>query len=246
MLKEHPTILAIETSTLCCSVALLCNRQRTELFEMGNNIHSKVLLSMVQQLLKQADVGVQELDAIAAGQGPGSFTGLRIGVGVAQGLAYGANCPMVGIASLDALAKLGLSDLSLPELNDESVSIIAGIDARMGEIYWAEYQVQSSLELSCGGMQVTPPLEVQSTNDRVLLIGNAWPEYWSELSPDLVEKAQRIDIAQVRYPLASSVLELAEKQYLDAQTIDAMSFAPIYIRNDIAKKSQKPLPGNRV
>lgn len=241
MLKEHPTILAIETSTLCCSAALLCDGHRTELFEMGNNIHSKVLLGMVQQLLKQADIGVQELDVIAAGQGPGSFTGLRIGVGVAQGLAYGANCPMIGVASLDALAQLGL-----PELNNQNASIIAGIDARMGEIYWAEYQIKSELELSRSGMQVTPPHEVKSTNGRVLLIGNAWPEYWSELSPKLVEKARRIDIAQVMYPLASSVLELAEKQYLNAEAVGAMSFAPIYIRNDIAKKSQKPLPGNRV
>ena len=97
-------ILAIETATSSCSAALRIDGEVVIRNEIGNNLHSQVLLGMVESLLVQAKLDAQALEAVAVGQGPGSFTGLRIGVGVGQGLAFGANCPMIGVSSLDALA----------------------------------------------------------------------------------------------------------------------------------------------
>ena len=117
-------ILALETATSCCSVALRIDGDIVQRSEVGNNIHSKVLLGMVESLLLEASITAQNIEAVAVGQGPGSFTGLRIGVGVGQGLAFGANCPMIGVSSLDALALQA----------QRSGPVISAIDARMGEV----------------------------------------------------------------------------------------------------------------
>ena len=118
-MNTQTVILAIETATSSCSVAL--NHQEGVLVrhEVGNNVHSKVLLEMVQDVLNEAGLKADDIDAVAVGQGPGSFTGLRIGVGVAQGIAYGIDAPMIGLSSLDALANQAPND----------GRIIAGIDA---------------------------------------------------------------------------------------------------------------------
>ena len=145
-----PTILAIETATACCSVALSHQGELSERSLVGNNVHSQVLLEMVQDLLQLAAISVNDLDAVAVGQGPGSFTGLRIGVGVAQGIAYGADCPMIAVSSLDALAIRAPSD----------GVVLAGIDARMGEVYWAEYSKNLNALERISALQVSPPEEV--------------------------------------------------------------------------------------
>jgi len=125
-----PHILAIETSTSACSVALgLGDDLIFKRSQVGNNIHSQVLLTMVQEVLEEASFSVNGLNAVAVGQGPGSFTGLRIGVGVAQGIAYGVGCPMIGVSSLMALAF---------QSREEGL-VIAALDARMGEVYWGCY-----------------------------------------------------------------------------------------------------------
>ena len=108
VMKTNPVILAIETATSRCSVALCYQAHTYTRDQVGNNVHSKVLLGMVSEVLAQAGISASGIDAVAVGQGPGSFTGLRIGVGVAQGIAYGADVPMVGISSLDALAVISI------------------------------------------------------------------------------------------------------------------------------------------
>ena len=119
-------ILAIETATSSCSVALSVGDLMFERSEIGNNIHSQKLLSMIEAVLSESQINVSDLNAVAVGQGPGFFTGLRIGIGVAQGIAYGVNCKMLGISSLAALAQQAL----------DKGYVIAGIDARMNEVYW--------------------------------------------------------------------------------------------------------------
>jgi len=126
MKNPRPVLLAIETATSSCSAALSVDGEVCERIEVGQNIHSQVLLSMINELFQESALEVGQLDAVAVGQGPGSFTGLRIGIGVAQGIAYGADCPMIGVSSLDALALQAATD----------GRVLATIDARMGEIYW--------------------------------------------------------------------------------------------------------------
>lgn len=231
MTNAAPIILALETSTSACSVALTVEldgeAQIIARSEVGNNIHSQLLLSMVEQVLFEARVETAQLDAIAVGQGPGSFTGLRIGVGVAQGLAYGAACPMVGVSSLEALAVQAPID----------GAVLAGIDARMGEVYWCEYRKQSSQLMATSNILVTSPEDIGSTSEQVFLLGNAWVEYREKLSAKLLAKALILD--DIIYPNASSVLQLAMQKVLVKKTRSAIDFAPIYVRNDVAKKSTK-------
>jgi len=225
------TILAIETATSCCSVALRVNDEIIVRSEVGNNVHSQVLLGMVQSLFAQAYLNVQALDAVAVGQGPGSFTGLRIGVGVGQGIAFGADCPMVGISSLDALALQAQGD----------GAVIAAIDARMGEVYWCEYQKEGARVSRQGNLNVTPPEDV-SGQAGAALVGNAWTAYAASFSSLDTENNLQDSVV---YPSAGALLSLAEEQYLVGNWVSATEFAPIYVRDDVAKKSTKPLPGRR-
>ena len=243
-------ILSIETASASCSVALSYDDEIIERNELGNNIHSAVLLTMVDELLSSAGLTAQNLDAVAVGQGPGSFTGLRIGVGVGQGLAYGADCPMIGVSSLDALALQAVSQDSAKNslFAEGSISaegsIIAMLDARMGEVYWREYKSLGQGIRSVGDVQVSAPSDISSCSPSkpVCVIGNAWQVYSNQFTG--LESSDVFDSGVV-YPSAESLLVLAEKKYQQGECVSAAEFMPIYVRNDVAKKSTKKLPGRR-
>ena len=238
MTDMNPIILAIETATSSCSVALAYGGAVFSCNEVGNNIHSKVLLEMVQDVLAQAQISNDQIQAVAVGQGPGSFTGLRIGVGVAQGIAYGINVPMIGVSSLDALANQA----------PNNGQVIAGIDARMGEIYWCEYLKTNDGVQRLDSLKVSPPSDLISKDTvgkdasvKTQLVGNAWNEYQGQFSIELLDKADVVE-EQV-YPMADSLLALASKAFNNGELINAVDFAPEYVRNDVAKKSSKNLKG---
>lgn len=228
MPNSSATILAIETATSSCSVALSHGDQVFQLAQVGNNIHSQVLLTMVQEVLVQASLATQDIEAIAVGQGPGSFTGLRIGVGVAQGLAYGINCPMIGVSSLDALAHQSNMD----------GHVIAAIDARMGEIYCCQYSNAAGWLERLNELEVLKPEDLNVTGSQsssIFLVGNAWSEYWQEFDLELLERATHLN--QIVYPSAVSILQLAQTKFQAKETVSAADFAPEYVRNDVAKKA---------
>lgn len=226
-------ILAIETATSSCSVALSANGQTYTCQEVGNNVHSKVLLSMVRDVLAQAQLTTDSIDAVAVGQGPGSFTGLRIGVGVAQGIAYGVGVDMLGISSLDALANQATNQAFGPS------TVIAAVDARMGELYWCEYQKTDSGVERIGELKVSAPQDLCTSQAQtpVQLLGNAWGEYQGQFSDKLMQYGS-IDENQV-YPMADALLELAQSAFDRGELISAIEFAPEYVRNNVAKKSTK-------
>src|SRR3990167_3346738 len=122
-------ILALETSTEYCSVALWQDGAIVERCELVGQKHSELLMQMLDDVLQDAGLRVQGVDGIAFGKGPGSFTGVRIACGVAQGLALGANLPVAGVCTLQALAEAS-----------GKPRVIAALDARMGEIYHAAYE----------------------------------------------------------------------------------------------------------
>lgn len=236
-------VLAIETATNACSVAVSHDSESATRFEVGNNLHSNVLLGMVSSVLAELSMSVSDLELVAVGQGPGSFTGLRIGIGVAQGLAYGAACRMMGVSSLAALAHHGLE--TRPYKNDPML-IMSGIDARMNEIYLAEYVVKEGVLVQDGATQVVSPEQVfiedaTKSQEKVFLVGNAWHEYSASLSSSVLEYAELID--EVIYPSAAHILALVMTDSkinpaFSESCVLPQSFYPVYIRNNVANKSK--------
>ena len=125
-------ILAIDTATEACSVALLNDGAVSAHFEECPREHTQRILPLVKAMLTQGNTSLTDLDALAFGRGPGSFTGVRIGIGIAQGLALGAELPMIGVSTLATMAQ-GAWRMT------GATRVLAAIDARMGEVYWAEY-----------------------------------------------------------------------------------------------------------
>src|ERR1700675_3866193 len=119
-------VLAVDTATEACSVALLSGDEVICRFAEGGLAHAQQVLGMVEAVLAEAEVSLSMLDGIAASIGPGAFTGVRISVAVAQGLAFGADLRVAAITTLEALAAQAL----------EGGAVMACLDARMGEVYW--------------------------------------------------------------------------------------------------------------
>lgn len=176
-------LLALETSGIFCSVALFCDGELLELHEQAPRRHGERLLPMMEQLLARADLRLKQLDAIAFGRGPGSFTGVRIAAAVAQGLAFGAGVPVVGISTLAALAHAGWR-------RHGRTPVLAAIDARIGELYWGLFEVAGQGEVralqpervsAADRVDVTAGLRVHG--GRLSLgVGNGWSLYRDALS----------------------------------------------------------------
>ena len=130
-------LLAIDTATEGCSASLFIDGAVTSLMKVEPRKHADLILPMVEQLLAKAELSLQQLDALAFGRGPGAFTGVRIATGVVQGMAYGADLPVVPVSTLQALAQR-----TYHEYCHEHV--LAAFDARMNEVYWAAYQLDGS------------------------------------------------------------------------------------------------------
>ena len=126
-------ILAIETATEGCSAALLINGEVIDRFQVAPREHGNLILPMVDELLNEAGMTLQQLDALAFGRGPGSFTGVRMATGVIQGLAFAAELPIAPVSTLTALAYQAGPPV-------EGQTVYAALDARMGEVYWCEYE----------------------------------------------------------------------------------------------------------
>ncbi|STV39481.1 metal-dependent protease molecular chaperone [Klebsiella pneumoniae subsp. ozaenae] len=126
-------ILAIDTATEACSAALWNDGTLSAHFEICPANIPNVSWPLVQEVLTESGTTLSELDALAFGRGPGSFTGVRIGIGIAQGLALGAELPMIGVSTLATMAQGAWRKTG-------ATRVLAAIDARMGEVYWAEYQ----------------------------------------------------------------------------------------------------------
>lgn len=219
-------LLAIETSTELCSVALLRGGELFVEETLAENRHSELLVPMVKRVLERSRLSAREMDAFAFGQGPGSFTGIRIACGMAQGLAFGAGRPVVPVPSLLALA----------EQTNES-RIVAALDARMGEAYVAAYarngpdwdEVIAPRLADAGSL---PPLP-----------GRRWAATGSgfERHPWLREAYR--DAVEMRFdgdlPRAGAVARIAERRFLRGAAIPAEQAAPLYLRDKVAQTTDE-------
>lgn len=218
-------ILAFDTATTACSVAVWCDGIVHQKFEIAPRRHGELLLPMIDSLLKEAALKINDFDAIALGNGPGSFMGLRIAAGVAQGLAFGAGIPVVTVSTLQALAQTAYWVTA-------AQSILVGWDARMQQIYWGLYKVEGERVFSVLPDQLSVPSGVCLSNEKCFLAaGNAWEIYADNL-PQSIINLTRPD--QPCYPSAKAVAFLAADLYEQGVTVDPQSVELAYLRNRVA------------
>ena len=221
-------ILALDTSTEACSVAIWSDGVVTDRFEYGTQ-HSERILAMVDELLAESGFALTRFGAIAFGRGPGSFTGLRIGAGVAQGLAFGADIPVTPVSSLAALAQ-----------GVDAPRVLAAFDARMNQIYSGAYvrNAQGIVELA-GIESVTVPSDVPlPEGNNWLGAGNGWDQYYTALLQRL--GGYVADWRKLVHPRARDVAWLGAAAIQAGKAISAELALPVYVRDDVAVKQVKP------
>ena len=242
-------VLALETSTEYCSVAIYKNGDIQSRSELAGQRHSELLLEMIAQVMNEAGLKLSQLDGIAFGAGPGSFTGVRIACGVAQGLALGTDLPVLGVCTLQAVAHAAGHN-----------KVIAAIDARMNEVYFAGYQIQAGQiqagQIQAGQIQAgenkscewttvcEPVLSLpQSTPD---VAGSGWFGAGSGFSAHgaalrVRYGAQLTGVDATITPQASAIAQLAAPLFAAGQGQDAALALPLYLRDKVALKiSERP------
>jgi tRNA threonylcarbamoyladenosine biosynthesis protein TsaB len=217
-------VLALETSTEHCSVALLHRGGTAARAELAGQRHSELLLPMVDAVLAQAGLGLADLGGIGFGAGPGSFTGLRIACGVAQGLALGAGLKVVPVGTLLALAHAAGAG-----------RVLACLDARMGEIYLAAYEREPGgwierIAPSVCGAQAAPPLAGAGWT----AVGSAFRAYGDALEARYRGQLDTVD--RDAWPQAAAVAELAAMVLEAGGGLPAEHAAPLYVRDRVALK----------
>jgi len=233
-IKSNVNLLAFDTSTEYLSLALLSG---DEIFTFDINVgqtHSQILLPQIQALLNKARLSLKDLHGIAFGAGPGSFTGVRIAAGVAQGLGFGASLPVVSVCTLLALAEASGAE-----------KVIACLDARMGEVYHAVY------EKVAGEWQtvIEPGLYKPDAAPAILGVGwtaagSGWQTYTEQLSAVYAQQLQTVQPQLL--PTASAILRLAQPIFKRGEAKPASEAMPIYIRNRVALKTRERELGLRL
>ncbi|HSG60172.1 MAG TPA: tRNA (adenosine(37)-N6)-threonylcarbamoyltransferase complex dimerization subunit type 1 TsaB [Pseudomonadales bacterium] len=221
------TILALESSADACSVALWRHGEIQQMFELAPRQHTRLMLPLVDQLLSKCQCSLADIDAYAFGAGPGSFTGLRIAVGIVQGLAFAVDRPVVAVPSLHALALTAVRELNI----QPGQTIAVAVDARMDEVYWACFSVTSDGAEPQDEVDILPHAAVPELQGDFIAVGSGWG--LEALAPMAVNaSAVYHDLAPQAYdllPLAVQLFELGE-------TTSAADAAPHYIRNTVSWK----------
>ena len=225
-------ILAVETSTEYCSVALWQDGVVSEHCELVGQKHSEVLMAMLDALLREAGIKIKQVDGIAFGKGPGSFTGVRIACGVAQGLALGADLNVAGVCTLEALAQASGHD-----------KVIAALDARMGELYLAAYEKHDG-----DWVTVIAPCLCKA-DDSPSVTGENWfgagsgfavnPSTGSGQTLSARYGKQLIGVDAQAVPQAGAVVQLAASEFANGNAVDAALALPLYLRDKVALKTSE-------
>lgn len=230
-------ILCIDASTEACSVAIKNGSEVIDKYQLAPRKHAALILPQVKELLQEAGINLNELDAIACNIGPGAFTGIRIAVSIAQGLSFGASIPSIAISSLESLAHVGKS--RKPEID----VWICAIDARMNEVYFAVFELNNGDILRRFDECVIAPEKIdwdsiieKLEGKKLGLIGSGWSAY-----PDQMLKNEIINSSiqvENEYPSARHSLDIASKKLSDGEAIEAKDLQPMYLRNNVAEKKK--------
>lgn len=228
-------LLAFDSSTLALSVACAAGDRIAQRAEHVGQGHSERLLPLVDQVLREAGVALADLDAIAFGAGPGSFTGVRIACGVAQGLALGADVPLVPVPTLAALAQTAFE-------RHGARRVLACLDARMREVYVAAYERDGDGWRTVAEPAVLPPSALRAPDGGEWFgAGDGFAAY-----PDLVAQLAlgRHDAAIA--PDARALLALARPRVAAGDAVDAAEALPLYVRHRVALTTAERAAGARL
>lgn len=222
-------ILAIDTATEACSVALLSDDKVEEIFEIIPRQHTERVLPMVDSVLQKAGVSLSQLDALAFNCGPGSFTGVRVGTSVVQGLAFSVDIPVIPVSSLSALAQLAYRE-------GQHKQVLSSIDARMNEMYWACYQENNGLMTLVNEERVSKVESVEAQGSWHCL-GSGWDTFKAELSES---KLVSITSSSLEcFPHAQDIAVLAVDLYKKGKMVKAEDAIPTYVRDEVTWKKLK-------
>jgi len=214
-------LLAIDTSTENASIALLLGNKLVHVEQGNQKTHAQFLLPMIDKLMVDAGATMNQLDAVVFGCGPGSFTGLRIACSIAKGLAYAHDLDLIPVSSLSSIAWVARQHQSV----DQSLPVLAVLDARMHEMYWACF----AKEQFTGEERVNAVKDIYLPEPKpVVLAGVGIDEYWPDF-PETI-KAQ-VSTRITVYPSAAAMIQLV--QAIDIKPVSAAEAQPVYVRNKV-------------
>ena len=224
-------LLALDTATEACSAAIYIDGEITQNYQLAPKEHTRLILAMIEGLLVDAGISIKQLDALAFGRGPGSFTGVRISTGVVQGMAYGADLPVVPVSTLASIAQSVHDD-------HQAEFVLTAIDARMDAVYWGEYQLESGLMRLRGEEQVVAPEQVPVPTQQAWVgAGSGWAAYAESLKRRIEQPMPSVFDAY--YPQSASIARLAAHDYANGNYVTAAQAVPVYLRNKVAKKTSE-------
>ncbi|AYN95235.1 MULTISPECIES: tRNA (adenosine(37)-N6)-threonylcarbamoyltransferase complex dimerization subunit type 1 TsaB [Pseudomonas] len=222
-----PTLLAIDTATEACSVALLHEGSVMCRYEVIPRMHAQKVLPMVQELMAESELALTAIDAIAFGRGPGAFTGVRIAIGVVQGLAFGLDRPVLPVSNLAALAQRAYRERGVNQ-------VAAAIDARMDEVYWGCYRLEQEVMQLVGVEAVLPPEQAQlpaGSAGEWFGAGTGWG-YVGRIAASVAETDGNL------LPHAKDILTLATYAWSQGGAVSAEEAQPVYLRDQVATPKQ--------
>lgn len=223
-------ILALDTSTEACSAALLIDGNLIEEYALTPREHTQMILPMVQRVLAQGGVQLSDLNGIAFARGPGAFTGLRIAAGVTQGLAFGADLPVMPVSSLAALAHGVWREHGADK-------VLTALDARMHEVYWGAWRVlgEGDVQPAGAGECVLAPTNAPVPDAaNWFAVGSGWSAYADVLLPRFAAVLRAVDADML--PRARDVALLAAHQVRQQGWLAAAQAQPVYLRDNVADK----------
>jgi len=223
-------LLAIDASTTACSVALLYDNNILEKFQVAPRQHNELLLPMVDSVLAEANIALNQCDAIAVANGPGSFTGLRLACSVAQGLAFGADLPVIPISTLLTLAQ------TTYRLH-QATHVLTCLDARMNQVYFAAAQLSENhlMQLTQNEIVVAPETLTLPGNDPWLAVGDGFAVYAEQLK-NIIHNTHPIKAITDIYPHAQDAAQLAVRSYQQKLLFKPEELIPNYLQRDLFKR----------
>jgi tRNA threonylcarbamoyladenosine biosynthesis protein TsaB len=219
-------LLAIDTSSDACSVALQVGENISEKHVVEPRAHTRILVPMIDELLRGAGIELAELDALVLGNGPGSFIGMRIGASVAQGICYGAGLKIIPVSSLAAIAAEAIEAHGVDQ-------VLVAQDARMHEVYLGRYQSDADgLPLASGDEEIRGIGIFDDLGDNYVAAGGAWQKF-----PELldVNRAWISRFVDVEVPRARHLLRSGASSLENGGSIAPDALRPSYIRVKVAE-----------